>query len=165
MYYYLIEVEKSGAKWYESGRGEFQLLIGEYEHSLDVKGRLIMPSKLRQDIGEKFIITKGLDGCLFVFSQEEWQNFETKLKSLPLSDRNSRNFVRFFLSGATECEMDKQGRFLIPANLREAAQLEKDAMIIGVGTRLEIWDKETWKKCDENISADEIAENMTMLGI
>ena len=141
------------------------MLIGEYEHSLDAKGRLIMPSKLRQDIGEKFIITKGLDGCLFVVSQNEWNNFETKLKTLPLSDKNARNFVRFFLSGATECEIDKQGRFLIPANLRESAKLEKDAMIVGVGTRLEIWNKETWLNCGENISADEIAENMTMLGI
>lgn len=141
------------------------MLIGEYEHSLDAKGRLIMPSKLRQDIGESFIITKGLDGCLFVFSQNEWNNFETKLKTLPLSDKNARNFVRFFLSGATECEIDKQGRFLIPANLRESAKLEKDAMIVGVGTRLEIWNKETWLNCGENISADEIAENMTMLGI
>ena len=148
-------------KWKEG----IQLLIGEYEHSLDVKGRLIMPAKLRQDIGERFIITKGLDGCLFGFSQNEWTNFEEKLKSLPLAQKNARNFVRFFLSGATECEIDKQGRFLIPGNLREAANLEKDAMIVGVGTRLEIWNKETWKKCDENISADEIAENMTMLGI
>ena len=139
--------------------------MGEYEHSLDAKGRLIMPSKLRQDIGEKFVITKGLDGCLFAFSHEEWLNFETKLKSLPLSDKNARNFVRFFLSGATECEIDKQGRFLIPNNLRTAAELEKEAVIIGVGTRLEIWNKENWEKCDENISAEDIAENMTMLGI
>ena len=141
------------------------MLIGEYEHSLDAKGRLIMPSKLRIDIGESFIITKGLDGCLFVFSQNEWNNFETKLKTLPLSDKNARNFVRFFLSVATVCEIDKQGRFLIPANLRESAKLDKDAMIVGVGTRLEIWNKEIWQKCEENISADEIAENMTMLGI
>ena len=141
------------------------MLIGEYAHSLDTKGRLIMPAKLRQDMGDKFIVTKGLDGCLFAFSQNEWLNFETKLKSLPLSDKNARNFVRFFLSGATECELDKQGRFLIPNNLRIAANLEKDTIIIGVGTRLEIWDKATWDKCDENISADEIAENMTMLGI
>ena len=141
------------------------MLIGEYAHSLDTKGRLIMPAKLRQDMGDKFIVTKGLDGCLFAFSQNEWLNFETKLKSLPLSDKNARNFVRFFLSGATECEIDKQGRFLIPNNLRLAANLEKDTVIIGVGTRLEIWDKATWDKCDENISADEIAENMTMLGI
>ena len=143
------------------------MLIGEYEHSLDVKGRLIMPAKLRQDIGETFIITKGLDGCLFVFSQNEWNNFEEKLKSLPLSDKNARNFVRFFLSGATECELDKQGRFLIPSNLRIAANLQKEAVIIGVGTRLEIWNKDKWKKynSNENISADTIAENMTMLGI
>ena len=141
------------------------MLIGEYEHSLDAKGRLIMPSKLRIDIGESFIITKGLDGCLFVFSQNEWNNFETKLKTLPLSDKNARNFVRFFLSGATECEIDKQGRFLIPNNLRVAANLEKEVVVIGVGTRLEIWNKNIWQQCDENISADEIAQNMANLGI
>ena len=141
------------------------MLMGEYSHSLDTKGRLIMPAKLRQDIGDKFILTKGLDGCLFAFSQTEWNNFEEKLKFLPLSDKNARNFVRFFLSGATECEIDKQGRFLIPTNLRISANLEKDAIIIGVGTRIEIWNKETWEKCDEEISADEIAENMANLGI
>jgi len=121
------------------------VLIGEYEHSLDVKGRLIMPSKLREDMGEKFIITKGLDGCLFGFSQNEWSNFEEKLKTLPLTNKNARDFVRFFLSGAIECEMDKQGRFLIAGNLREYANMEKDVVIIGVGTRLEIWDREKWK--------------------
>ena len=141
------------------------MLIGEYEHTIDAKGRLSMPSKLRRDMGEAFIVTKGLDGCLFAFSQEEWKNFETKLKALPLSDKNARNFVRFFLAGATECEIDKQGRFLIPSNLREAGKLEKEAVIIGVGTRLEIWNKDVWTSKDEEISADEIAENMTMLGI
>ena len=146
-------------------RGEAQVLMGEYEHSLDAKGRLIMPAKLRQDIGEKFILTKGLDGCLFAFSTQELINFEEKLKSLPLSDKNARSFVRFFLAGATECEIDKQGRFLIPNNLRVVAGLEKEAVIIGVGTRLEIWNKDTWLKCDEDISAEEIAENMANLGI
>jgi MraZ protein len=143
------------------------VLIGEYEHSLDAKGRLIMPAKLREDIGEKFIITKGLDGCLFGFSQNEWTNFEEKLKTLPLTNKNARDFVRFFLSGATECEIDKQGRFLIAGNLREYAEMEKEVAIIGVGTRIEIWNKEKWKQynSDENISADAIAENMTMLGI
>ncbi len=143
------------------------MLIGEYEHSLDTKGRLILPAKIREDMGETFIVTKGLDGCLFGFSQTEWANFEEKLKTLPLTNKNARDFVRFFLSGATECEMDKQGRFLIVANLREYANLEKDAVIIGVGTRIEIWNKEKWKayNSDENISADAIAENMTMLGI
>lgn len=143
------------------------MLIGEYEHSLDAKGRLIMPAKLREDIGEKFIVTKGLDGCLFGFSQSEWNNFQEKLKTLPLTNKNARDFVRFFLSGAIECEIDKQGRFLIASNLREYAGMEKEVAIIGVGTRIEIWNKEKWKQynSEENISADEIAENMTMLGI
>ena len=126
-----------------------------------------MPAKLREDMGEKFIITKGLDGCLFGFSQNEWENFETKLKTLPLTNKNARDFVRFFLSGATECEIDKQGRFLISSNLRNVATLEKEVIIIGVGTRIEIWNKEKWENynSEENISADDIAENMTMLGI
>lgn len=126
-----------------------------------------MPAKLREDMGEKFIITKGLDGCLFGFSQNEWENFETKLKTLPLTNKNARDFVRFFLSGAMECEIDKQGRFLISSNLRNVATLEKEVIIIGVGTRIEIWNKEKWGNYnnEENISADDIAENMTMLGI
>ena len=143
------------------------MLIGEYEHSLDAKGRLIMPAKIREDIGDKFIITKGLDGCLFGFSQTEWNNFEEKLKTLPLTNKNARDFVRFFLSGATDCEIDKQGRFLIAGNLREYAGLEKEAMITGVGTRIEIWNKDNWKKynSEENLSADQIAENMANLGM
>ena len=143
------------------------MLIGEYEHSLDAKGRLIMPSKLRESMGEKFIVTKGLDGCLFGFSKHEWTNFEEKLKTLPLTNKNARDFVRFFLSGATECEIDKQGRFLIPSNLRQYALMEKDVVIIGVGTRIEIWNKNKWEEynSEENISADAIAENMTLLGI
>ena len=142
------------------------MFMGEYNHTIDAKGRISMPAKLRKDMGETFILTKGLDGCLFAFSQEEWLNFETKLKSLPLSDKNARNFVRFFLAGATECEIDKQGRFLIPTNLRESANLQKEVVIIGVGTRIEIWDKEKWNSYNnENISVEDIAENMTMLGI
>ena len=143
------------------------MLIGEYEHTLAVKGRLIMPAKLRESIGENFIVTKGLDGCLFGFSKEEWTNFEEKLKSLPLANKNARDFVRFFLSGAIECEIDKQGRFLIASNLRLYAALEKEVVIIGVGTRIEFWDKAKWEKYNnsENVTADQIAENMTMLGI
>ncbi|MBQ9297534.1 MAG: division/cell wall cluster transcriptional repressor MraZ [Clostridia bacterium] len=143
------------------------MLIGEYEHSLDAKGRVIMPAKLREDMGEKFILTKGLDGCLFGFSQNEWANFEEKLKTLPLTNKNARDFVRFFLSGATECEMDKQGRFLVAANLREYAGMDKEIIVIGVGNRIEIWNREKWTKhnSSENISADEIAEKMDFLGI
>ena len=143
------------------------MFIGEYEHNLDVKGRVSMPAKLREDISEKFVVTKGLDGCLFAYSLTEWNNFEEKLKTLPLTNKNARDFVRFFLSGAIECEIDKQGRFLIPNNLRIYAKLEKELVIIGVGTRIEIWDKKLWQNysSSENISADKIAENMTMLGI
>ena len=143
------------------------MLIGEYEHSLDTKGRLIMPARIREDLGEKFIITKGLDGCLFGFSKNEWNNFEEKLKTLPLTNKDARDFVRFFLSGAIECEIDKQGRFLIASNLREYAALEKEAVIIGVGTRIEIWNKDKWKayNSEENLSADQIAENMANLGM
>lgn len=141
------------------------MLIGEYEHSLDAKGRLIMPAKLREDIGEKFIITKGLDGCLFVFSLEEWKIFEQKLRALPISNKDARAFSRFFFAGAIDCEIDKQGRFLISSNLREFAELIKDVIIIGMDSRIEIWSKDKWKKCDEDISVDEIAEKMQMLGI
>ena len=143
------------------------MLIGEFEHSLDAKGRLIMPAKIREDIGDKFIITKGLDGCLFGFSKKEWDNFEEKLKTLPLTNKNARDFVRFFLSGATECEVDKQGRFLIAGNLREYASLEKDAVITGVGTRIEIWNKDKWKvyNSEENKKKKKIAENMASLGM
>lgn len=159
-------MERSGRKCHKNDRRWTKVFIGEYEHSVDAKGRVIMPAKLRDDIGEKFILTKGLDGCLFAYSQTEWSNFEEKLKTLPLTNKNARDFVRFFLSGAIECEIDKQGRFLIPGNLREYGKLIKDIVILGVGTRIEIWDKATWKKDAENISADEIAENMdTFLGI
>ena len=151
----------------KSGGGEKPLLIGEFEHSLDTKGRLTMPVKLREDVGDKFILSKGLDGCLFGFSQKDWDTFEEKLKGLPLVNKNARDFVRFFLSGAIEVEIDKQGRFLIPSNLREYACLEKEAVVTGVGTRLEIWNKDKWKvyNSEENLSADEIAENMANLDI
>ena len=143
------------------------MLIGEYEHSLDAKGRLIMPAKLREDMGEKFILTTGLDGCLFGFSMSEWEKFEDKLKALPITNKNARNFVRFFLSGATECELDKQGRFLIAGKLREVAKLDKDVTIIGAGTRIEIWDKTKWEEqnSEENLSIEEIEQNMEDLGI
>ncbi len=141
------------------------MLIGEYEHSLDAKGRLILPAKLREDMGDKFIVTKGLDGCLFAFSVSEWQNFEQKLRTLPISNKDARAFSRFFFAGAIECEIDKQGRFLISSNLREFAELIKDVVIVGMDSRLEIWSKEKWQKCDDDISADEIAEKMEMLGI
>ena len=143
------------------------MFYGEYQHSVDAKGRVIIPSKFREGLGEKFIVTKGLDNCLFAYSLEEWSNLEAKLKSLPFTDKDVRAFVRFFFAGATECETDKQGRILIPQNLREYAGLEKDVYVIGVSTRVEIWDKAKWENYsgDENMSAENIAEKMAMLGI
>lgn len=143
------------------------MLIGEFEHSIDTKGRLVLPAKIKDDLGKEFIVTKGLDGCLFGYSLAEWNKFEEKLKALPLTNKITRDFVRFFLSGAVEEETDKQGRFLLPANLREYASLTKDAVIIGVGTRIEIWDKKKWDEynSEENLSVDSIAEKMTELGI
>lgn len=142
------------------------MFIGEYQHTIDPKGRVIMPAKFREDLGDKFIITKGLDNCLFVFPQEEWQSFEKKLRSLPLTSRDARAFTRFFFSGAIECELDKQGRVLIPANLREYAELEKDLVIVGVSSRVEIWSKEKWNAYnEENLDHDDIAEKIAELGI
>ena len=143
------------------------MLIGEFEHSIDTKGRLVLPAKIKDDLGKEFIVTKGLDGCLFGYSLAEWSKFEEKLKALPLTNKITRDFVRFFLSGAVEEETDKQGRFLLPANLREYASLTKDAVIIGVGTRIEIWDKKRWNEynSEENLSVDSIAEKMTEIGI
>lgn len=144
------------------------MFIGEYKHTIDSKGRIIMPSKFfREGLGDKFVVTKGLDECLFVYSLEEWSNLENKLKNLPLANKDARAFVRFFFSGATECEADKQGRVLIPANLREFANLDKELIITGVSTRIEIWSKEKWEAYnnDSGMDADSIAEKMSSLGI
>jgi MraZ protein len=143
------------------------MFIGEYQHTIDVKGRMIVPSKFREDLGDKFVITKGLDNCLFIYSVEEWSVLEAKLKTLPLTSKDARAFVRFFFSGATECEVDKQGRILVPGNLRDYAGLEKDVAVIGVATRVEVWDSEKWNNYngDDNIGPDAIAEKMEALGI
>ena len=160
-------MEESGEKWKNHKSEVKPLLIGEYEHSIDTKGRLIMPSKLKEDMGEKFVVTKGLDGCLFAYSQEEWKTFEEKLRTFPLTNKDARALIRFFLAGAMECEIDKQGRFLIPSNLREFAGLEKEIVIIGVLNKIEIWSKDKWLKYseEENQSVDEIAEKLSNLGI
>ena len=142
------------------------MFMGEYSHTIDTKGRLIIPSKFREELGETFVVTKGLDGCLFVFSDEEWKAFEIKLKSLPLTNKNARQFARFFAAGATPCELDKQGRILLPATLREFAGLEKDVVLTGMLNRIEIWSKEKWNENNslDDVAMDEIAEQMTDLG-
>lgn len=143
------------------------MFIGEYNHALDNKGRIIMPSKFRDSLGYEFVMTKGLDNCLFVYPKEEWKVLEEKLRSLPLTNKDARAFVRFFFSGASECNLDKQGRVLIPSNLRSHSKLEKDAVIIGVSSRLEIWSNEEWQEYneDDSLSYDSIAEKMAELGI
>jgi MraZ protein len=143
------------------------MFIGEYQHTLDDKGRIIIPSRFRDDLGNGFVMTKGLDNCLFVYPKSEWKVLEEKLKTLPLTNRDARAFIRFFFSGATECILDKQGRVLIPANLREYSKLDKDAVIIGVATRMEIWSKDEWDSYndDDNLSYESIAEKMAELGI
>ena len=143
------------------------MFMGEYSHTIDTKGRLIIPSRFREELGETFVVTKGLDGCLFVFSDEEWKAFEIKLKSLPLTNKNARQFARFFVAGATPCELDKQGRLLLPATLREFAGLEKDVVLTGMLNRIEIWSKDKWNENNslDDVAMDEIAEQMTDLGL
>lgn len=122
------------------------MFMGEYNHALDNKGRIIVPSKFRKELGESFVLTRGLDNCIFVYPHSEWKQLEEKLKSLPLTKSDARAFSRFFLSGATECALDNQGRIQIPENLRNHANLNKDVVVIGVSSRLEIWSKEEWDK-------------------
>ena len=136
------------------------MFMGEYNHTIDTKGRLIVPSKFRETLGESFVVTKGLDGCLFVYDNIEWSIFEEKLRTLPITNKEARQFVRFFLAGATEAEVDKQGRILVPNVLREFAGLNKD-----VGSRIEIWSRERFDGVAACEDMDEIAEHMAELGL
>ena len=138
---------------------------GEYNHTIDAKGRLIIPSKFRELLGEDFVITKGLDHCLSVYPKTEWEKFEEKLNQLPMTNKAARKFVRANLSGASSCELDKQGRILVPSNLREFAKLNKDVVLVGVASRIEIWSKEIWESNAVFEDMDEIAEHMADLGL
>ena len=141
--------------------------MGEYLHTIDAKSRLILPAKFRDALGDVFVVTKGLDKCLFVYGKEEWAILEEKLKQLPLAKAEARAFVRFFFAGAAEVECDKQGRVLVPANLRDYALLDKDVIVLGVSNRVEIWSKATWDEYSEQISPTvaSIAESLVDLGI
>ena len=141
------------------------MFMSEYNHSIDAKGRMIVPAKFREALGNDFIVTQGLDGCLFVFPNSEWQVFEEKLRGLPVSNKDARKFSRFFLAGAASVELDSQGRILLPAVLRKFAGLEKEAVVVGVGSRVEIWDKARWEENTSFDDMDEIAEHMADLGI
>ena len=141
------------------------MFMGEYNHSIDPKGRLIIPSKFREILGDEFVVTKGWDGCLFVFPNDEWQAFEEKLRTLPMANKNARKFSRFFMAGATTCELDKQGRILLPSTLREFADLEKDVVLAGLLNRIEIWSKARWNENNTYDDMDDIAEQMMDLGL
>ncbi len=141
------------------------MFMSQYNHTVDAKGRLIVPSKFRDQLGDEFVVTKGMDGCLFVYANNDWAAFEEKLAQLPMSNKEARMFTRFFLAGAAQVEVDKQGRILLPAPLREFAQLEKDVVLVGVGTRIEIWSKENWESMDADKDMDDIAAAMEGLGL
>ena len=126
------------------------MFIGEYQHNLDTKGRITMPSKFREELGNTFYITKGMDGCLFVFPEEEWIEMDKKIKGLRLSRKDARGIARLFYAGAIDVYLDKMGRVLLPGNLREYASLNKEAIVIGVSSRVEIWDKDRWQSYNDD---------------
>ncbi|TDM03933.1 division/cell wall cluster transcriptional repressor MraZ [Macrococcus carouselicus] len=138
------------------------MFMGEYQHQMDAKGRLIVPVKFRDELSEHFVITRGLDRCLFGYTLKEWQRIEEKLTALPITKKDARKFMRLFFSGAVEVEVDKQGRINIPANLREYAGLSKECVVVGVSSRIEIWDKAEWRTFYEETEPHyaEIAEEL-----
>ena len=138
------------------------MFFGQYNNKMDAKGRLSIPIKFREELGYKFIITRGLDSCLFGYSLTEWQKVESKIKSLPITKKNARTFQRFFFSAATEVEVDKQGRINIPASLIEHASLQKECVVNGLSNRIEIWDKDKWDNIlqESEESVEEIAEEL-----
>lgn len=142
------------------------MLMGEFQHSIDSKGRLIVPAKFREELGDSFIVTRGLDGCLFGYPREEWMRVQEKLQALPLAKKQARQFVRFFYSAATECSVDKQGRINLPQTLIEFADLEKACYLIGVSQRIEIWSQSRWESFAEEAEAsyETIAEEMIDFG-
>ena len=143
--------------------------MGEYTHSIDAKGRIILPADFRQELGVTFIITKGFDKCLFLYGQQAWEELAAKLRSLPISKPEARAVNRFFFSGARTLECDKQGRFLIPANLRNHAQiaLKQDVILTGVDNRIEVWSKDNWNVYNGEVEPDvtTIAASLADLGI
>ena len=143
------------------------MLTGEFNHSIDTKGRLIIPSKFRDILGDDFVITKGLDGCLFLYPANEWKIFEEKLRTLPLTNKNARTFTRFFLGSAVDGGLDKQGRVLISSALRAFAGLDKEVVLVGVLDRVEIWDKAKWDENNTEVeeNMDDIAAHMEDLGL
>lgn len=142
------------------------MFMGEYHHNIDDKARIVLPSKFRDELGDAFVVTRGLEGCLFVYSKEEWINIVSKLKELPFTKKDARAFLRFFLSGAVECQTDKQGRVALPTPLVNYANIKKECVVIGVNDRLEIWSEDAFNdyfnQNIDNISdlAEDLFDNM-----
>ena len=143
------------------------MLIGEYKHNLDTKKRLAIPSKFRKELGDGAVLTKGLDGCLFIFPSKNWAPFAEMLGGLSIGKQDTRSFARLFLSGAVEVEFDSLGRILIPDNLKKFASLNKSIVIAGLFNRLEIWDEAKWNKHKNDLekNSDKIAEKLGELGL
>ena len=141
------------------------MLMGEFHHNIDEKGRLIIPAKFRNDLGDNFIVTRGIDSCLFVYPLAEWNNVTQKLREISFTKKDARNFGRFFLSGAQYVTVDKQGRILMPQDLREFAGLEKDVVLAGMGGRIEIWSLEKWNENSGQVDINKISEGMINLGL
>ena len=141
------------------------MFMGRYNHTIDPKGRLSIPSKYREILGDEFVVSKGMDGCLFVYANEDWKVFEEKLASLPLINPEARQFARFFLSGAQYVTVDKQGRILMPQDLRDFAGLEKDVVLAGMGGRIEIWSLERWQANNDSIDINAISKGVMNLGL
>ena len=137
------------------------MFMGEYNHTIDAKGRLIIPSRFRELLGEEFVLTRGLDGCLSIYPMDEWVAFEEKLRALPLTNKDARTFSRFFVA----CQLDKQGRILVPQTLRQFAGLDKDVVLTGNLNRIEVWSKEKWSENCNYDDMDSIAESMQNIGI
>ncbi len=143
------------------------VLMGEYQNSIDAKGRMIVPSKFRDELGYKCVLTKGLDKCLYIYPMSEWEKFREKLSGLPVSDAKARRFIRYLYASAQECEIDKQGRISISAALREYAQIEKELVTVGILDKVEIWSKQVYEDEDSGMSLnpEEFASQMTSYGI
>lgn len=152
---------------YSEKLGVVDVFFGEYRHNLDAKGRIIVPAKFREGLGEKFYVTRGMDGCLFVYAENEWNLLQEKLQKLPLARKEARAFVRFFYSAATECVLDKQGRINLPKTLCDYAELVKPCVFIGVSNRIEIWSEQRWEKASEQAaeSFDDMAEDLLDFGL
>ncbi len=142
------------------------MFVGTYQHSIDVKGRLIIPVRFREALGQSFMVSRGTDGCLYVQTTESFRQFMEKIAALPGNSKAARSYVRHYAAGACECELDKQGRIIVPVKLRQSAGLDKDVTLIGVVDRIEIWDSARWEEedCDQD-QMDAVEEQMRQQGL